>query len=83
MYYVKVLTLLYSLSAPTDFSLVPSSVTFQPGETRVCYFQSVVDDDVLEPREYFNVSIVPNPDIMLGDPDITQINILDDDGSEL
>jgi len=49
----------------------------------VCYFQSVVDDDVPEPREFFNVSIVPNPDIMTGDPAITQIIILDDDGSEL
>jgi len=63
--------------------LASSSVTFQPGETRVCYFQSVVDDDIAEPLEFFNVEIVPNPDIMTGDPNTTLINILDDDGSEL
>ena len=63
--------------------MVPSSVTFQPDESRVCYFQSVVDDDVAEPREFFDVAIVPNPDIMTGDPGTTRINIDDDDGSEL
>ncbi|XP_065918054.1 uncharacterized protein [Dysidea avara] len=70
-----------SADAPSDFSLVPSSVTFQPDESRVCYFQSVVDDDVAEPREFFDVAIVPNPDIMTGDPGTTRINIDDDDGS--
>ena len=41
-----------------------------------------MDDDIPEPIEFLNVTIVGNPDIMIGNPGITRINILDDDGSE-
>ena len=76
--YIIYLTIL----APSDFSLLRSSVTFQPDQSRVCYQQPIVDDDIPEPIEFLNVTIVGNPDIMIGNPGITQINILDDDGSE-
>ena len=58
-------------------------MTFLPGQLRACYNQSVVNDNVPEDTESFNVSIVDNPDITIGDPGTTQINIVDDDGREL
>ena len=68
---------------PADFSLAPSTVTFAPGQLRACYNQSIVNDDDPERTESFIVRIVDNPNIIPGDPQATQINIIDDDGSKL
>ena len=56
---------------------------FRPRRSRVCYNQSVVNDNIPEDTESFILSIVDNPDITIGDPGTTQINIVDDDGREL
>ena len=58
-------------------------MTFLSGQSRSCYNQSVVNDNAPEDTESFNVSIVDNPDITIGDPGTTQINLADDDGREL
>jgi len=57
-------------------------VTFAPGQARACYNQSVVNDAIPEDTESFDVSIVDNPVINIGDPGTTRITIIDDDGSE-
>ena len=58
-------------------------MTFFPGQSRACYNQSVVNDNVPEDTGSFNVSIVDNCDITISDPGTTQINIVDDDEREL
>ena len=57
-------------------------VIFGAGQRRACYNQSVVNDELPEPNESFIVRIVDNPDITVGTPGVSQINIIDDDGSE-
>ena len=55
-------------------------MTFAPGQLRACYNQSIDDDQ--ECTKSFIVRIVDNPNITPGDPQATQINIIDDDGSK-
>ena len=55
---------------------------FGAGQRRACYNQSIVNDELPEPNESFIVRIVDNPDITVGTPGVSQINIIDDDGSE-
>ena len=63
--------------------LATSTVTFAPGQLRACYNQSIIDDDVPEMTESFTVRIIDNTNITPGDPQVTQINIIDDDASKL
>ena len=55
-------------------------MTFGAGQRRACYNQSVVNDELFEPTESFVVRIMDNPDITIGTPGVSQINIID--GSE-
>ena len=55
-------------------------MTFGAGQRRACYNQSVVNDDLIEPTESFVVRIMDNPDITVGTPGVSRINIID--GSE-
>ena len=71
---------IYHIIEPSDFSLATSTVTFSPGQSRACYNQAVVNDDVPENTESFDVSIIDNPAIDIGDPGVTRIDIIDDDG---
>jgi len=52
-------------------------VTFGAGQRRACYNQSVVNDELIEPTESFVVRIMDNPDITVGTPGVSQINIID------
>ena len=58
-------------------------MTFGGGQQRACYNQSVVNDELPEPFiESFVVRIMDNPNITVGTPAVSQINIIDDDGRE-
>ena len=75
--------MIYHILEPGDFSLVTSIVIFLPGQSTACYNQTVVNDDVPENTESFNISIIDIPANDIGDPGIAQIVIDDDDAREL
>ena len=58
-------------------------VIFAPGQFRACFNQTVVDDEEIEGTELFVIGIVMDPDITIGVPGATLINITDNDGGEI
>ena len=56
-----------------------SSVQFSPGEVRSCYSQKIIDDIVPEYFEMFDLVILMNSQIVIGNQSLLQITIIDDD----
>ena len=70
-----------STATSDDFNEKVQDVTFNPGETGPIPIDiQVVDDDLVEPTEQFNVSLVSSsiPAVKLGQPAV--VNISDNDG---
>ena len=68
-----------------DYDGTVQSVEFVPGGSNVaCINIPITDDSVEEGMEDFTVDLQPsNPDVREGDPSITTVNIIDDDGKQL
>ena len=69
---------IYLLLAGSDFNPTQGSVKFTQ-QSRVCYRQRIIDDKEPEKTESFRVSIESDPNILIGDPSSTLIEINDDD----
>ena len=70
-------------TAPIDYSVTGSLLTFQPGQTSQCVQVTATDDDIDENDEDFTMTLTTSQDnvnIGLGD---TQVTIVDLDGMYL
>lgn len=65
--------------AASDFESTVSSVQFSPGETRSCYNQTIIDNTIPEQFEMFNLVIIVNSQIIVGNQSLSRITIIDDD----
>ena len=66
-----------------DYVSGPYSVVITAGQTIASLNIAINDDNVLEDNEEFKVSIrrlSPTGRVMLGNLDVTTVNIVDDDG---
>ena len=77
----------YNLLGGTDYSpRGPYNITIPAGQTTFSFDVSIIDDDVLEGNEDFNLIILaeslPN-DIRLGDHNRSTVTIVDDDSKSL
>ena len=58
-----------------------SSVTIQPGEDKSCVTSLVLDDNVVEKQESFEICLETNDDVVvIGTKDIATVRIVDNDG---
>ena len=66
-----------------DYDSGPYNITFSPGITRVPFHVPIIDDNILENDEHFDLIIVdgslPNH-IISGGIEMTRITIMDNDG---
>ena len=56
-----------------------SLVQFGPGEVISCYNQTIIDDTAPEFFETFDLVILANSVIMVGNQSTSQVTIIDDD----
>ena len=57
-------------------------LNFQPGETVKGLTIAIIDDDLIEGAEQFNITLsigVPSPGLTIGRPSVIQITITDND----
>ena len=57
-------------------------LNFQPGETVKVLTFNIIDDDLIEGAEQFNITLsigVPSPGLTIGRPSVMQITITDND----
>ena len=59
--------MMFFLSSDTgthsDFDSEPHSVTFKPRSSRQCVYFNITDDNIVEEREYFNVTLGRTADL--------------------
>ena len=71
-------------TAVDDFDDTTVTVTANPGETRVTVLIPIIDDDLLEPTEVFDVVIeiggTDTDGAILGQPGVVQVTIVSEDG---
>lgn len=65
--------------ASRDFDSNASSVQFSPGEVRNCYNQTIIDNTSPEYFEVFELVILLNDQIIIGNQSLSRITIIDDD----
>ena len=69
-----------------DYDSGPYNVTFIAGTTSVSFDVPIIDDDIVESRETFNLAVtsssLPN-NVYRGVPNVTTVTILDDEGTFL
>ena len=68
----------------TDYDSGPYNVTFPAGVFRASFDITIINDDVLENRETFNLIIAEDflpENVTLGRPYLTQVNIFNIGGS--
>ena len=75
----------FMLTLPqTDFTPLEQIVTFQSNVHRACENVVIVDDDVVEDTEVFQIDVSSSdPDVILGQFSSATITVLDDDGTVL
>ena len=80
IYFVSVSTSPGTASEDGNYKPKTQEVTFIPGDTGPkSVTVDVVDDDIVEPKEGFNVKLSStSPGVTLGEP--AKVNILDNDG---
>ena len=80
----SILLILTSLTAPADYSLVNTSVTFPSGSTAggppQCIDLSIVNDDSVEYDEEFAIMLSPMNEFIIINGDTVTVTILDNDG---
>ena len=72
------LLLKYSI-ASSDFENTVSSIQFGPGKVISCYNQTIIDNAAPELFETFDLVILGNSVIVVGNQSTSQITIIDDD----
>ena len=77
------LIILYYIGG-NDYTSGPFTVTFNAEITRASFSVSIIDDNVLEGNETFDLTIDPsslaNNKITVGDPGQVTVTIVDNDG---
>ena len=73
---------------PSDFDSESHSVTFEPRSSRQCVYFNITDDNIVEEREYFNVTLGRTADLdyrvqLANGQTSTTIFILDNDSMML
>lgn len=67
-----------------DFDNTTVMVIITPGETTATVPITIIDDDLLEPVEFFNVNFLiggtDTTGVVLGKPDLAQVFISSEDG---
>ena len=64
---------------PADLGVVFSVGV--PDSQELCYLLTLIDDDIIEEEEYFSIEIVSvSQGAVVGSPNVTNINIIDNDG---
>ena len=65
--------------ASRDFDSNASLVQFSPGEVTSCYNQTIIDNTSPEYFEVFELVILLNDQIIIGNQSLSRITIIDDD----
>lgn len=63
--------------APTDFTAVSTQITFEASFIRRCVMIALLVDDILEPMEYLNVTLLSDDLYVILLPDVATLRILD------
>ena len=66
-----------------DYSTANVQVTFAPDQTRRCVDIPIVDDNIPEEDEMFNVVIQNSDDVSPSQPSTTKITIIDEDRGKI
>ena len=71
-----------NLTGGIDYKFEKNYVIFNAGKTNIILRNPVIDDDIVESDEYFNLTIKPpslSTGVIVGDPGQTTVTIVDDD----
>ena len=67
-----------------DYAAVIVSLTLQPNEVKTCVIVEVPDDDLVEGNEAFRLIVTSHDQaVVITTPDVTTIQILDNDGKSI
>ena len=72
-----------NLTGGNDYIPGPYSVTIPAGQTNVSFYIPIIDDNVVEDDEIFNLAITPESLPYLvsrGNPSVAMVTIVNDDG---
>ena len=72
----------FSLSAPSDFIEAIQILTFERGDTEMCGSYVIINDEVLEDLENFNLQLSTRVDRVTVAPAQGTVTIVDDDGKQ-
>ena len=65
----------------SDFVDTPITITISPGDTSALVFISIIDDEIVERNEVFDVVLQPQGNgVTIGSPGQAEVMIVDDDG---
>ena len=71
-----------SAEEPDDYTAISTLITFNPSRSRECVIINIVENDILESEEDFEVTLIPmdNEDFVTLSPDVAIVTISDNDG---
>ncbi|XP_065918601.1 sushi, von Willebrand factor type A, EGF and pentraxin domain-containing protein 1-like isoform X2 [Dysidea avara] len=68
-------------ASKSDFVDTPITITISPGDTSALVFISIIDDEIVERNEVFDVVLQPQGNgVTIGSPGQAEVMIVDDDG---
>ena len=59
--------------------VLPTQLTFQPGETELCIQITIIDDVILEDNETFSVGLITTDQAVILNPSSATVTILNND----